>query len=79
MEKTLQAGVENVLTWLIINRLKLNLTKLLCMFVGSGKRLLILDNAVLKSTKYWVYRSTSHLTWQSHEHYALGAKLSAIN
>ena len=31
VEKTLQADVENVSTWLIVNWLKLNLTKSLCM------------------------------------------------
>jgi len=73
MENTLQADVECVSSGLIVNRLKLNLTKSLCMLVGSCQRTkgmnltLTLNGTVLKqvsSTKYlgvYIFRSTSHL------------------
>ena len=32
---TLQAHVENVSKWLIVNRLRLNVIKSLCMLIGS--------------------------------------------
>jgi len=37
VEKTLQADINNVSTWLVVNRLKLSVSKSLCMFIGSRR------------------------------------------
>jgi len=78
VENILQAGVENVSNWLIVNRLKLNATKSLCMLVGCRQRTkglnltLTLDGTALKqvcSTKYLGVYLYQHLTWQAHVDY----------
>ena len=91
VEKTLQADVENVSTWLVVNRFKLNVIKSLCMLIGSRQRTgglnltIMLDGAILKqvcSTKYLGVYFDRHLTWQVHVDYVLGRvrrKLFAIN
>ena len=91
VEKTLQADVENVSTWLVVNRLKLNVIKSLCMLIGSCQRTgglnltIMLDGAILKqvcSTKYLGVYFDRHLTWQVHVDYVLGRvrrKLFAMN
>ena len=91
VEKTLQADVENVSTWLVVNRLKLNMIKSLCMLIGSRQRTgglnltIMLDGAILKqvcSTKYLGVYFDRHLTWQVHVDYVLGRvrrKLFAMN
>ena len=38
VEQTLQADLQNVSAWLVTNRLKLNIVKLLCMLIGSLQR-----------------------------------------
>ena len=61
MEKTVQADMENVFTWLIVIRLKLNLAKSLCMLVGSRQKTkgmnltLTLDGAKSLLPSIWVY------------------------
>ena len=91
VENTLHVDVENVSTWMVINRLKLNLTKSLCMHMGSCQRTkglnlsLTLDGTLLKqvcSTKYLGAFLDQHLIWQVHVDYVLSwvrGKLSAIN
>ena len=91
VEKTLQADVENVSTWLVVNRLKLNVIKSLCMLIGSRQRTgglnltIMLDGAILKqvcSTKYLGVYFDRHRTWQVHVDYVLGRvrrKLFAMN
>ena len=91
VEKTLQADVDNVSTWLIANRLKLNVSKSLCMLIGSHQRTnglnlkITLDGSILKqvcSTKYLGVYLDQHLTWQAHVDYVLSRvrqKLLAIN
>ena len=58
-----------------VNRLKLNVTKSMCMLIGSRQKVgsktlcLSLNGSVLKqvpSTKYLVVYIDQHLTWQSH-------------
>jgi len=80
VEKTLQDDVNNVSTWLVVNRLKLNVSKSLCMLIGSRQRTggldlaITLDGAILKqvcSTKYLGLYLDQHLTWQAHVDYVL--------
>ena len=69
---SVQADVENVSTWLVVNRFKLNVIKSLCMLIGSRQRTgglnltIMLDGAILKqvcSTKYLGVYFDRHLTW----------------
>ena len=64
VEKTLQAEVENIFTWLVVNRLRLSVSKSLCMLIGSHQRTrglnltLTLDGDILRqvsSTKYYIW------------------------
>jgi len=80
VEKTLQADVNNVSTWFVVNRLKLNVSKSLCMLIGSRHRTRGLDlviklyGVILKqvcSTKYLGVYLDQHLTWQPHVDYVL--------
>jgi len=54
VEKTLQADVNNVSTWLVVNILKLSVSKLLCTLIGSHHRtrgldlVITLDGGILK-------------------------------
>ena len=61
VEHTLQADLENISIWLMVNRLKLNVLKPHCMLIGSRQRTggkylhLMLDGDVLRqisTTKY---------------------------
>ena len=61
VENALQTDADNVSKWLVVNRLKLNVSKSLCMLIGSCQRAsglnltISLDGAILKqvcSTKY---------------------------
>ena len=38
VERTLQADLENISTWLTVNRLKLNVSKSHCTLIGSRQR-----------------------------------------
>jgi len=78
VEKALQTDVDNVSVWLVVNRLKLNVSKSLCMLIGSRQRVsglsltITLDGATLKqvcSTKYLGVYLDQHLTWQVHVNY----------
>ena len=80
MEQTLQTDIWNVSTWLVVNKLKLNVVKSLCMLIGSHQRIsgkclnLVLDGAALKqtcTTKYLGVYFDQHLTWDTHVNYVL--------
>ena len=88
VEQVLQNEVERVSE---VNRLKLNVTKSVCMLIGScqrvaGKELcLSLHDSILKqvsSTKYLGVFIDQHLTWRSHIDYVLRivrGKIYSIN
>ena len=91
VEHTLQADLENISIWLMVNRLKLNVSKSHCMLIGShqrtgGKHLhLMLNGDVLgqiSTTKYLGVHIDQHLTWNTHIDYILSrvrGKLYCIN
>ena len=91
VEQVLQNKIEQVSNWMAVNRLKLNVTKLMCMLIGSRQRVgsktlcLSLNGNVLKqvpSAKYLGVYIDQHLTWQSHIDYILRrvrAKVYSIN
>ena len=65
-----------------VNRLKLNVSKSLCMLIGSRQRtggldrVITLDGIVLRqvcSTKYLGVYLDQHLTWQAHVDYVLSS------
>ena len=75
VEQVLQNEIEQVSNWMAVNRLKLNVTKSMCMLIGSQQRVgskslcLSLNGNVLKqvpSAKYLGVYIDQHLTWQSH-------------
>ena len=80
VEQTLQSDIWNVSIWLVVNELKLNVVKSLCMLFGSHQRIsakclnLVLDGAALKqvcTTKYLGVYFDQHLTWDTHVNYFL--------
>ena len=91
VEHTLQADLENISIWLMVNRLKLNVSKSHYMLIGSRQRTggkylhLMLNGDVLgqiSTTKYLGVHIDQHLTWNTHIDYILGrirGKLYCIN
>ena len=83
--------VERVSDWMAVNRLKLNVTKSVCMLIGSQQRVagkdlcLSLHDSILKqvsSAKYLGVFIDQHLTWRSHIDYVLRrvrGKIYSIN
>ena len=80
VEHTLQADLENISIWLIVNRLKQNVSKSHCMLIGSRQRTggkclhLMLNGDVLRQvsmTKYLDVHIDQHLTWNTHITYML--------
>ena len=80
VEQVLQSEIEHVSNWMAVNRLKLNITKSVCMLIGLQQRVgsktlcLSLNGSVLKqvsSTKYLGVYIDQHLTWQTHIDYIL--------
>ena len=80
VERALQADLENISTWLSVNRLKLNVSKSQCMLIGSRQRIgekclhLMLSGDALRqvsTTKYLGIHIDQHLTWNSHMDYIL--------
>ena len=75
VECTLQADLENISVRLMVNRLKLNVSKSHCMLIGSRQRTggkclhLRLNGDVLRqlsSIKYLGVHIDQHLTWSTH-------------
>ena len=91
VEHTLQTDLENISAWLMVNRLKLNVTKSYFMLIGLRQRTggnhlhLILNGDILKQvpvTKYLGVYIDQHLTWNTHVEYVLNRireKLYCIN
>jgi len=88
VEQTLQTDICNVSTWLVVNKLKLNVVKSLCMLNGSRQRIsgqLVLDGAALKpvcTAKYLGVYFDQHLHWDTHVNYVLKGvrgKLHGLN
>ena len=91
VEHTPQADLENISIWLIVNRLKLNISKSHCMLIGSRQRTggkclhLMLNGDVLREVstkKYLGVHIDQHLTWNTHITYMLNrirSKLYCIN
>ena len=76
-EQVLQNEVERVSDWMAVNRLKLNVTKSVCMLIGSRQRVsgkdlcLSLHDSIFRqvsSTKYLGVFIDQHLTWRSHNY-----------
>ena len=86
-----QTSLIIVTVWFLVNKLKLNVVKSLCMLVGSCQRIsgkylnLVLNGAALKqvyTTKYLGVYIDQHLTWDTHVNYVVKrvrGKLYALN
>jgi len=81
VEQTLQTDIWNVSTWVVVNKLKLNVLKSLFMLIGShqstsGECLnLVLYGATLKqvcTAKYLGVYFDQHLTWDTQVNYVRG-------
>ena len=80
VERVIQNELERVSNWMVVNRLKLNVNKSMCMLIGSQQRVggktlcLSLNGSLLKqvsSTKYLGVCTDHYLTWQNHIDYVL--------